>query len=67
MKTEQAENRVGRAFLVFSLLFGIGIVLFTTAQAQTQADRYALDRNGNGYQRHSVYQKAARDFLRWND
>ena len=60
MKTEQAEKRVGRAFLVFSLLFGIGIVLLTTAQAQNQDDRYAQDRDGDGYQCHSIYQKATK-------
>jgi hypothetical protein len=44
MKRDQSKNRVGSAFLVFSLLFGIAIVLGTTAQAQNQDDRYARDR-----------------------
>jgi hypothetical protein len=47
MKREQAENRVGSAFLVFSLLFGIGIVFITTAQAQNQDDRYGQERDNN--------------------
>ena len=43
MKRDQPKNRIAGAFLVFSLLFGIGIVLSTTAQAQNPDDRY--DRN----------------------
>lgn len=34
MKSDQSKNRIAGALLVFSLLFGIGIVLSTTAQAQ---------------------------------
>lgn len=45
MKTDQSQSRIGAAFLVFSILFGIGIVLSTTAQAQTPDDRYNQDRN----------------------
>lgn len=45
MKTDQSQSRIGNAFLVFSLLFGIGIVLVTDTQAQNQDDRYAQDRN----------------------
>jgi hypothetical protein len=51
MKREKSENRVGNAFLVFSLLFGIGIVLMTTAHAQTQDDRYAQDRDSRDQNR----------------
>src|ERR1043166_3001621 len=45
MKTDQSQNRVGNAFLVFSLLFGIGIASSMTAQAQNPDDRYTQDRN----------------------
>ncbi len=45
MKIDQLQNRTGNAFLVFSLLFGIGIVLGTNTQAQNQDDRYTQDRN----------------------
>jgi hypothetical protein len=45
MKTDQSQNRIGNAFLVFSLLFGIGIALSLTAQAQNPDDRYTQDRN----------------------
>ncbi len=45
MRTEQLGNRVGSAFLVFSLLFGIAIALSMTAQAQYPDDRYNQDRN----------------------
>jgi hypothetical protein len=45
MKTDQSQNRIGNAFLVFSLLFGIGIALSITAQAQNPDDRYTQDRN----------------------
>jgi hypothetical protein len=48
MKRDHLKNRTGSALLVFSLLFSLGIVLSTTAQAQNQDDRYARDRdNGN--------------------
>lgn len=48
MKRDQSKNRIASAFLAFSLLFGIGLVLSTTAQAQNQDDRYNRDRdNGN--------------------
>ena len=45
MKTDVSQNRIGNAFLVFSLLFGIGIALSMTAQAQNPDDRYTQDRN----------------------
>jgi hypothetical protein len=45
MKTDQSQNRIGNAFLVFSMLFGIGIALSMTAQAQNPDDRYSQDRN----------------------
>jgi hypothetical protein len=45
MKTDQSQSRIGNAFLVFLLLFGIGIVLSTNTQAQNQDDRYTQDRN----------------------
>src|ERR1041385_3486955 len=45
MKTDQSQNRIGNAFLVFSMLFGIGIALSMTAQAQNPDDRYTQDRN----------------------
>ena len=44
MKKDQSRNRIGNAFLVFSLLFGLGMVLSTNAQAQNQDDRYVRDR-----------------------
>lgn len=43
MKRDQSKNRFAAAFLVFSLLFGTGIVLSTTAQAQNPDDRYDRD------------------------
>ena len=45
MKTDQSQSRVGTAFLVFSLLFGIGIASSMAAQAQYPDDRYTQDRN----------------------
>src|SRR5678816_1110498 len=45
MKTDQSQNRIGNAFLVFSMLFGIGIASSMTAQAQNSDDRYTQDRN----------------------
>ena len=45
MKSDLSQNRIGNAFLVFSLLFGIGIALSMTAQAQNPDDRYIQDRN----------------------
>jgi hypothetical protein len=47
MKTNQSQSKIGGAILVFSLLFGIGIALGTTAQAQNPDDRYAQDRDRN--------------------
>ena len=48
MKRNKSKNRIAGAFLAFSLLFGLGLVLSTTAQAQNQDDRYNRDRdNGN--------------------
>ena len=45
MKTDQSQNRIGNAFLVFSMLFGIGIAFGMTAQAQNPENVYAQDRN----------------------
>ena len=45
MKTDQSQSRIGNAFLVFSMLFGIGIALSMTAQAQNPDGRYTQDRN----------------------
>src|ERR1043166_3100445 len=45
MKTNQSQNRIGNAFLVFSMLFGIVIALSMTAQVQNPDDRYTQDRN----------------------
>lgn len=47
MKTDQAQNRIGTAFLVFSILFGTGIALSLNAHAQTPDDRYTQDRDRN--------------------
>ena len=49
MKTSKVRNRIG-GVLVLPLLFGIGSVLSTSAQAQTPDERYAQerDRNNNG-------------------
>ena len=52
MTREHAENRVGRAFLAFSLLFGILIVFATAARAQNQDDRYNRDRDNVNQNRH---------------
>lgn len=45
MKRDQLKKRSGSAFLVFSLLFGLGMILSTTARAQSQDDRYDRDRD----------------------
>src|ERR1700755_580092 len=45
MKTHPSQTRIGNAFLMFSILFGIGIDLSMTAQAQNPDDRYTQDRN----------------------
>lgn len=45
MKRDRLKNRSGSAFLVFSLLFGLGMILSTTARAQSQDDRYGRDRD----------------------
>jgi hypothetical protein len=52
MKSNQLQSRIGGAILVFSLLFGIGIALSKTAQAQYPNDPNAQDRgrNDNGNQ-----------------
>lgn len=47
MKTKQSHCRIGGAILVFSLLFGVGIVLSTTAQAQYPNERNTQDRDRN--------------------
>ena len=45
------QNRTGGAFLVFSLLLGIGIAMSSKVQAQSPDDRYAGElRNNNGGQ-----------------
>ena len=51
MKRDQSKNRIARALLVFSLLFGTGIVLSTTAQAQNPDDRYDRDRDNRDQNR----------------
>ena len=51
MKRDQSKNRIARALLVFSLLFGTGIVLSTTAQAQNPDDRYDRDRDSRDQNR----------------
>ncbi|HEY0377772.1 MAG TPA: hypothetical protein VGC87_12675 [Pyrinomonadaceae bacterium] len=40
MKHNRAASTIGKLFLAFSILFGIGIWTSTTAQAQWQDDRY---------------------------
>ena len=45
MKRDQLKKRSGSALLVFSLLFGLGMILSTTARAQSQDDRYDRDRD----------------------
>jgi hypothetical protein len=47
MKTDQLQNRIGTAFLVFSMLFVTGIALSLNAYAQTPDDRYTQDRDRN--------------------
>src|SRR5678815_2309952 len=47
MKSDQLQNRIGTAFLVFSILFGTGIALSLNAYAQTPDDRYTRDRDRN--------------------
>ena len=47
MKTDQLQNRIGTAFLVFSILCGTGIALSLNAHAQTPDDRYTRDRDRN--------------------
>lgn len=47
MKSDQSQNRIGTAFLVFSILFGTGIALSLNAHAQTPDDRYTQDRDRN--------------------
>src|SRR5678815_6186250 len=47
MKTDQLQNRIGTAFLVFSILLGTGIALSLNAHAQTPDDRYTQDRDRN--------------------
>lgn len=45
MKRDQSKNRSGSALLVLPLLFAIGMVLSTSAQAQSQDDRWVRDRD----------------------
>jgi len=47
MKSNQSRSRIGGAILAFSLLFGIGIILSTAAQAQNPDGRYTQDRDRN--------------------
>ena len=49
MKRDKSKNRIAGAFLVFSLLIGMGIALSMNAQAQDPNDRYDRDRD-NGSQ-----------------
>lgn len=51
MKRDQSKNRIASAFMVLSLLFGIGIVLTTTARAQNREDRYGQDRDNRDQNR----------------
>lgn len=56
MKRDQSKNRIAGAFLVFSLLFGIGIVLSTTAQAQVpDHDNANQNRRGRDWDRYGNY------------
>ncbi len=59
MKTNQWQNKISRAILVFSLLFGTAMVLITTAQAQYPNDPYSQDRdrnnNGRNWDRYGDY------------
>jgi hypothetical protein len=62
MKRDQSKNRSGSALLVFPLLFAIGMVLSTSAQAQSQDDRWVqdreninLDRRGRDWDRYGNY------------
>jgi hypothetical protein len=41
------KNRIGSAFLVFSMLLAIGIAMNSQVQAQSQDDRYAGERRSN--------------------
>src|SRR5678816_1709845 len=51
MKSDDLQNRVGGAFLVFSILIGIGLAMSQQVQAQSQDDRYAGERrNNDGHQ-----------------
>ena len=45
MKRDQSKNRSGSALLALPLLFAIGMVLSTSAQAQSQDDRWVRDRD----------------------
>ena len=45
MKRDKSKNRIASALLAFSLLFGLGIIFSTSAQAQDQDDRYRRDRD----------------------
>ena len=51
MKREQSKNGIRNAFLVFSLLFGLGIILSTSAQAQYQDDRHDQGRGNRDQNR----------------
>ena len=51
MKRDQSNNRIGSAFLAFSLLFGLVIMLNTSAHAQEQDDRYRRDRDSGNQNR----------------
>jgi hypothetical protein len=54
MKINQSKSKVGRAFMAFSLLLGIGIVLGSAAQAQSPNDRYGQER-GRNWERYGNY------------
>jgi hypothetical protein len=47
MKTIQLKSILGKTLLAFSLLFGIGILSSTSAQAQNRNDRYDRNRDYN--------------------
>jgi len=63
MKTDQLQNRIGTAFLVFSILFGTGIALSLNAHAQTPDDRYTQDRDRN----YGDQDRRGRDWDRYGD
>ena len=63
MKRDQSNNRIGIAFLVFSMLFGLAFVLTTTARAQNRDDRYEQDRDRDNRNRN----RRGRDWDRYGN